>query len=198
MTVHCPAAALSDRRAAGGAFEPIDDESCELRTSGDDLDWLAMKIAMVGHDFEVHEPPELVEPSWRCGSALGRLRLEPATNVKGGFGSEVGPEPQRDHDAGVYFHRRGVEATLIATRDRVFVSATHRRVSATLRRARGGSDHLLHPTAGDAATPRDNGSGNGCAATPAGGSRFPSAQARRGTGRAQPRPARESVARRPR
>ena len=61
VTVHCPAAALSDRPWLGGAIEPIDDESCELRTSGDDLDWLAMKIAMVGHDFEVHEPPELVE-----------------------------------------------------------------------------------------------------------------------------------------
>ena len=45
----------------GGSLEPIDDESCEYRTGDDDLDWLAMRIAMFRIDFEVHEPAELRE-----------------------------------------------------------------------------------------------------------------------------------------
>ena len=42
-----------------GTIEPIDEGSCEYRTGDDDLDWLAMRVAMLGVDFEVHEPPEL-------------------------------------------------------------------------------------------------------------------------------------------
>jgi len=34
------------------------------------LDWLALRIAMLGVDFEVHEPPELVEHL--CALAAGR------------------------------------------------------------------------------------------------------------------------------
>lgn len=60
VTVHAPAAELSRRRWLGGTVERIDDERCELRTSDDNLDWLAMRIAMLGYEFEVHEPPELV------------------------------------------------------------------------------------------------------------------------------------------
>ena len=41
--------------------EPLSAESCELRVSEDDLDWLAVKIAMLGHPFEVREPPELID-----------------------------------------------------------------------------------------------------------------------------------------
>ncbi len=40
---------------------PIDDNTCEYRTGDDDLAWLAVRVAMLGVDFEVHEPPELVE-----------------------------------------------------------------------------------------------------------------------------------------
>jgi predicted DNA-binding transcriptional regulator YafY len=44
-----------------GAIEPIDAHSCEYRTGDDDLRWLALRVAMLGVDFEVHEPPELLE-----------------------------------------------------------------------------------------------------------------------------------------
>jgi len=44
-----------------GAIEPIDEHTCAYRTGDDDLRWLALRIAMLGVDFEVHEPPELVE-----------------------------------------------------------------------------------------------------------------------------------------
>ena len=44
-----------------GTIEPIDASSCEYRTGDDDLTWLALRIAMLGADFEVHEPPELMD-----------------------------------------------------------------------------------------------------------------------------------------
>jgi predicted DNA-binding transcriptional regulator YafY len=44
-----------------GTIEPIDEATCEYRTGDDDLDWLALRIAMFRVDFDVHEPPELKE-----------------------------------------------------------------------------------------------------------------------------------------
>src|SRR5262249_22624678 len=44
-----------------GTIEAVDEKTCEYRTSDDNLDWLAVRVAMLGVDFEVHEPPELVE-----------------------------------------------------------------------------------------------------------------------------------------
>ncbi len=44
-----------------GTFEPIDERTCEYRTGDDDLGWLAMRIAMLGVEITVHEPPELIE-----------------------------------------------------------------------------------------------------------------------------------------
>jgi predicted DNA-binding transcriptional regulator YafY len=44
-----------------GTIQPIDSHACEYRTGDDDLGWLALRVAMLGVDFTVHEPPELVE-----------------------------------------------------------------------------------------------------------------------------------------
>ncbi|MDX6646109.1 MAG: hypothetical protein QOK40_1836 [Miltoncostaeaceae bacterium] len=44
-----------------GTITPIDADTCEYRTGDDDLGWLALRVAMLGVDFEVLEPPELVE-----------------------------------------------------------------------------------------------------------------------------------------
>jgi predicted DNA-binding transcriptional regulator YafY len=61
VTLHAPAARLPGRLDLWGSIEPLDEGRCELRTSDDSLDWLAVRIGMLGVDFEVHEPPELVE-----------------------------------------------------------------------------------------------------------------------------------------
>jgi predicted DNA-binding transcriptional regulator YafY len=62
VTLHVAADEITSRVPAHwGAIEPIDAHSCEYRTGDADLDWLAVRIAMLGVDFEVHEPPELVE-----------------------------------------------------------------------------------------------------------------------------------------
>src|SRR3954468_23388673 len=46
---------------AVGTLEPIDDESCLLRTGSDWLGGLAVYVAEIGVDFEVVDPPEFVE-----------------------------------------------------------------------------------------------------------------------------------------
>lgn len=55
-----------------GTVERLDGRRCRLRTGDDDLGWLALRIAMVGVDFEVHEPPELVEELRALSSRLAR------------------------------------------------------------------------------------------------------------------------------
>jgi predicted DNA-binding transcriptional regulator YafY len=60
VTVRAAADAIASRIPAyWGTIEPIDARTSEYRTGDDDLGWLALRIAMLGVDFEVHEPPEL-------------------------------------------------------------------------------------------------------------------------------------------
>jgi predicted DNA-binding transcriptional regulator YafY len=75
VTVRASAEEVAKRLPwVAAALEPIDAERCEYRTSDDDLGWLAIRIAMLGVDVEVHEPPELIDEL----RALAR-RLEAAT-----------------------------------------------------------------------------------------------------------------------
>jgi predicted DNA-binding transcriptional regulator YafY len=61
VTVHASADEIASRLPyVAGALEPIDAHRCEYRTSDDDLEWLALRVAMLGVDVDVHEPPELV------------------------------------------------------------------------------------------------------------------------------------------
>jgi predicted DNA-binding transcriptional regulator YafY len=62
VTLHAPAEEIATRASSRwGVLAPIDAHTCEYRTGDDDPRWLALRIAMLGVDFEVHEPPELVE-----------------------------------------------------------------------------------------------------------------------------------------
>jgi predicted DNA-binding transcriptional regulator YafY len=62
VTLQAPAEEIATRvPSSWGTVAPIDAHTCEYRTGDDDLRWLALRIAMLGVDFEVHEPPELVE-----------------------------------------------------------------------------------------------------------------------------------------
>ena len=70
VTVNAPADEI--RARLWGSVEPIDDARCEFRTGDDDLDWLALRVAMIGAEFEVHEPPELVERLRALAARVGR------------------------------------------------------------------------------------------------------------------------------
>src|SRR6266480_958364 len=73
VTLRAPAEEVTARVPSyWGTIEPIDALTCEYTTGDDDLRWLALRVAMLGVDFEVHEPPELVEHLRALASRLGR------------------------------------------------------------------------------------------------------------------------------
>ena len=86
VTVHAPAAEMERRLPPyWGRFEPLDEQRCEYRPGDDDLGWLATRIAMLGVDFEVHEPPELIEHLRRaCAHAAARKRAISGLAASGG------------------------------------------------------------------------------------------------------------------
>ncbi|MFJ7043692.1 transcriptional regulator [Streptomyces sp. JV178] len=56
-----------------GAPEPVDEHSCRVRGStGDAVEWFAVRLAVLGYEFTVHEPPELVEHVRELGARLTR------------------------------------------------------------------------------------------------------------------------------
>jgi predicted DNA-binding transcriptional regulator YafY len=61
-TVYAPAAEVAARLggSAAGALEPVDEASCRWHSTPEALEWLAVRLALLGHEFTVHEPPELV------------------------------------------------------------------------------------------------------------------------------------------
>jgi predicted DNA-binding transcriptional regulator YafY len=60
VTLHAAADKVAGRVPAHwGTITGIDEHTCEYRTSDDHLGWLALRIAMLNVDFDVHEPPEL-------------------------------------------------------------------------------------------------------------------------------------------
>jgi predicted DNA-binding transcriptional regulator YafY len=73
ITLHASAAAVTARfPEVWGSLEPLGDDACEYRTSDDSLDWLAARVGSLGIDFEVHEPPELVERFRALAARFGR------------------------------------------------------------------------------------------------------------------------------
>jgi predicted DNA-binding transcriptional regulator YafY len=72
VTVQCPAAELQGRRWLGGDITPLGEHRCELRTSDDGLDWLAMRIAMITEPYEVDGPPELLDRLRAIGAGVER------------------------------------------------------------------------------------------------------------------------------
>jgi predicted DNA-binding transcriptional regulator YafY len=73
VTLHASADEITSRvPVQSGTIKPIDALTCEYRTGDDDLRWLALRIAVLDVDFDVHEPPELVEHLRALASRLRR------------------------------------------------------------------------------------------------------------------------------
>lgn len=70
VTLHLPAGRVPSDQF--GEVEPITEHSCLLRAGGDTLEWLAFRLVQLGCEFEVHEPPELVEHLRDLGARLAR------------------------------------------------------------------------------------------------------------------------------
>ncbi|MGA3188656.1 MAG: YafY family protein [Bryobacteraceae bacterium] len=62
IVLHASAEVARERMPAwAGTLEAIDGHRCMLQTGAHSLDSLAVYLALIGFDFEVREPPELVE-----------------------------------------------------------------------------------------------------------------------------------------
>jgi len=62
VRLHAPAETLAERiPPAVGLLQAVDARTCVLDTGADTLDTLAVYLSMLGVDFEVSEPPDLVE-----------------------------------------------------------------------------------------------------------------------------------------
>jgi predicted DNA-binding transcriptional regulator YafY len=73
VTLHTNAEAVTQYTSSGfGTVEAVDGQTCLLRTGAESLDALAVYIGMIGVDFEVHEPPELIKHLRTVADRLAR------------------------------------------------------------------------------------------------------------------------------
>ena len=78
VTLHASAEQIAARFPFhAGRIERLDSETCSYRTGDDSLGWLALRIAMFGVDFDVHEPPELTEELEALAKRLRRAAETP-------------------------------------------------------------------------------------------------------------------------
>ncbi|MFJ2904235.1 helix-turn-helix transcriptional regulator [Streptomyces sp. NPDC087212] len=74
VTVAAPAEAVAGRvPAALGTPEALDAGHCRLRTrSSEAPEWLALRLALLGHEFTIKQPPELRDGARQLGERLLR------------------------------------------------------------------------------------------------------------------------------
>ena len=73
VTLHLSVAEVTSRSGTSlGNLEPIDERRCRLTSHPDTLQWLAFRLAMLSCEFDVHEPPELIEHLRSLGARLSR------------------------------------------------------------------------------------------------------------------------------
>ncbi|MFB9906988.1 helix-turn-helix transcriptional regulator [Allokutzneria oryzae] len=72
-TLHMPLKEVAGRFGdRPGDLEEIDENTCRLHSDTDTLEWLALRLAMLGCEFEVHDPPELAEFLRELGARVTR------------------------------------------------------------------------------------------------------------------------------
>ncbi|MET9551368.1 WYL domain-containing protein [Streptomyces sp. NPDC006645] len=88
--VHAPARTVSEQvPGAAAVVQPRGDDRCEVLSGGRDLDRVLMHVLLLGHDFEVLDPPELAN---RAHALAERLRAAGTRSGSGaGAGSGAGP-----------------------------------------------------------------------------------------------------------
>jgi predicted DNA-binding transcriptional regulator YafY len=73
VTLHAPLEAMAKRiPPSAGTLEAIDEKSCMLSAGSHSLEGISIHLAVLGVDFEVHEPSELVNHLRRLSERIGR------------------------------------------------------------------------------------------------------------------------------
>jgi len=69
--LHAPVEAIAKRvPPSAGTLEAIDERSCMLHTGSHSLEGLTIHLMLLGVDFQVHEPPELIDHLRRLAERL--------------------------------------------------------------------------------------------------------------------------------
>ncbi len=79
VTVHAAAAAIARRLPPAVLVEPVDEHTCIANVGSDTPQMLAVYLGMLDVDFEVNEPPELVEQLRALADRYGRAISRPGT-----------------------------------------------------------------------------------------------------------------------
>jgi predicted DNA-binding transcriptional regulator YafY len=73
VTLALPASQAATRLGDyAGELQPIDDESCRWHSPEDTIDWLAVRLTLLGCDFTVHQPVELIDHMRHLGTRITR------------------------------------------------------------------------------------------------------------------------------
>ena len=79
FTMYAPAQRVAEKVPAdAGVIQAVDDHTCVLLAGSNSLDGLALHVTLLGFDFTVDEPPELVERFRVVHERIGRALLPPA------------------------------------------------------------------------------------------------------------------------
>jgi len=73
VTLHAPVEAVAKKiPPSAGVLEAIDDHSCMLHTGSHSLEGITIHLSLLGVEFQVHEPAELIEYVRKLTERLGR------------------------------------------------------------------------------------------------------------------------------
>jgi len=75
VLVQAPAATVRQKIGQWAAVEDMDPNRCRVRMTVDSLDWPAMALGVVGADFQVVSPPELLDRVHDWGRRFSRARV---------------------------------------------------------------------------------------------------------------------------
>lgn len=79
VTVHAPAEIVADRVSpAVGTVELVDEHTCVLHTGADTIETLGVYLGLLGEDFQVDGPPELVTYLRRLAGRYARSTATPS------------------------------------------------------------------------------------------------------------------------
>ncbi|GAA1300113.1 DeoR family transcriptional regulator [Planotetraspora silvatica] len=74
VLVDAPATTVRERIGRWSTVEEVDAEHCRVRMTADSLDWPTMALGVLGADFRVLDPPELLEQIHNWGALFNRAR----------------------------------------------------------------------------------------------------------------------------